>query len=104
MDEAHAKRTNQVIFYFQTEEKSDQTYHYGNETVTLFCTANLGDKAEFKEWIKDDKVLEDGKEYKILENGTLTIPELSMYHLFLKKNLVLELISQIERINLLSGF
>ncbi|RUS71886.1 hypothetical protein EGW08_020351 [Elysia chlorotica] len=57
------------------ETKPEVTYYFGNDSVLLYCKANLKD-AVFQEWRKDNTTLEAGEKYELHDNGSLTVMKL----------------------------
>ncbi|GFO45902.1 carcinoembryonic antigen-related cell adhesion molecule 1 [Plakobranchus ocellatus] len=57
-------------------QRSNFAYDDGNETVTLYCAVDIED-AKFSQWLKNNKTLENGDKYEILEgNHSLVIKTL----------------------------
>ncbi|GFO26388.1 neuroplastin [Plakobranchus ocellatus] len=56
--------TSTIDLVSVSAQRSDVAYNYGNETVTLHCTANLED-AKFSKWLKNNETIEKGDKYDL---------------------------------------
>ncbi|GFO26390.1 netrin receptor dcc [Plakobranchus ocellatus] len=70
--------TSSIELSSVTAQRSDIAYNVGIESITLYCIFNLKD-AKFSQWLKNNKALEKGDKYDILEgNHSLVIKELDL--------------------------